>query len=61
MRHSLLTPRLDRRSILKTGLVLGVAQIAGPFIIKARGEEPIKIGMVERPVSSTEHSPQRAA
>jgi branched-chain amino acid transport system substrate-binding protein len=41
------TPRLNRRSILKTGLLIGAAQVASPFIIHARGEEPIKIGMVD--------------
>lgn len=34
-----------RRTILKTGMALGAVQFAGPFIIKARGEEPIKIGL----------------
>ena len=36
-----------RRTFLKTGIALGATQIVGaPFIITARGEEPVKIGMV---------------
>jgi branched-chain amino acid transport system substrate-binding protein len=36
-----------RRTILKAGVALGASQILGaPFIIAARGEEPVKIGMV---------------
>jgi branched-chain amino acid transport system substrate-binding protein len=41
--------KFSRRTLLKTGLALGAAQvISAPFILKsARGEEPIKIGMVD--------------
>jgi branched-chain amino acid transport system substrate-binding protein len=39
---------IDRRTILKSGAVIAAAQITSPFIIKARGETPIKIGMVDR-------------
>jgi branched-chain amino acid transport system substrate-binding protein len=41
---------LGRRTLLKAGLTLGAAQFAAPFIIKARGEEPIKIG-VDNPLT----------
>jgi branched-chain amino acid transport system substrate-binding protein len=41
------TPRLDRRSLLKATAAVGIAQVASPFIIAARGETPIKIGMVD--------------
>ncbi len=41
-----------RRSILKAGLALGAAQIAGPFIISARGEEPVRIGL-DDPLTGT--------
>jgi branched-chain amino acid transport system substrate-binding protein len=44
MLHRLSTRRFGRRSLLKAGLALGAAPLAGPFIINARGEEPIKIG-----------------
>jgi len=39
------TLRVGRRSLLKAGLALGAAQVASPFIINARGEEPIRIGL----------------
>src|SRR5215472_6282889 len=36
-----------RRTFLKVGVALGASQVIGaPFIIAARGEEPVKIGMV---------------
>ncbi len=39
--------RVDRRTILKAGAAIGAVQIASPFIIQARGEATIKIGMVD--------------
>ncbi len=36
-----------RRSILKAGAAIGALQIASPFIIQARGETPVRIGMVD--------------
>jgi branched-chain amino acid transport system substrate-binding protein len=47
MAQNALTRGVGRRTILRAGLLAGVAQIAGPFIIKARGEEPVKFGMVD--------------
>src|SRR6185437_10280725 len=38
---------IDRRTILKSGAVIAAAQITSPFIIKARGETPVRIGMVD--------------
>jgi len=38
---------IDRRTILKSGAVIAAAQITSPFIIKARGETPIRIGLVD--------------
>ena len=39
---------IRRRTLLKAGVALGASQvIAAPFIIKARGETPVKIGMVD--------------
>ncbi len=47
------SPRpLGRRSILKAGLALGAARVAGPFIITARGDEPVKIGLAD-PLTGT--------
>jgi branched-chain amino acid transport system substrate-binding protein len=38
---------IGRRRVVQLGLALGATQVIGaPFIIKARGEEPIKIGFV---------------
>jgi branched-chain amino acid transport system substrate-binding protein len=37
--------RLGRRKVLQAGLAIGAAQFVGPYIIKARGEEPIKVGV----------------
>src|ERR1700730_10347597 len=39
--------KIPRRSILKAGLATAALQITSPFIIKARGEAPVKIGMVD--------------
>jgi branched-chain amino acid transport system substrate-binding protein len=36
-----------RRSILKAGAALGALQVASPFIIAARGETPVKLGLVD--------------
>jgi branched-chain amino acid transport system substrate-binding protein len=44
------TGGLGRRTLLKAGLTVAVAQVAAPYIIKARGEEPIKIG-VDNPLT----------
>jgi branched-chain amino acid transport system substrate-binding protein len=38
---------IGRRTLLLSGATLGSMQLASPFIIKARGEAPIKIGMVD--------------
>jgi len=38
---------LRRRTLLKAGIALGASQVIGaPFIVASRGEEPVKIGMV---------------
>src|SRR5579862_1951266 len=39
--------RLNRRAVLKAGAALGIAQIASPFLVKALGDEPVKIGLVD--------------
>src|SRR5665213_1391308 len=39
---------VGRRTFIKAGIALGASPIIGaPFIIAARGEEPVKIGMVD--------------
>ncbi len=37
--------KVGRRTILKAGLAAGAMQFASPFIVRALGEEPIKIGL----------------
>jgi branched-chain amino acid transport system substrate-binding protein len=38
---------VDRRTILKTSAAIAAVQITSPFIIKARGETPVKIGFID--------------
>jgi branched-chain amino acid transport system substrate-binding protein len=38
---------VDRRTILRTGAALAAVQFSSPFIIKARGETPVRIGLVD--------------
>jgi branched-chain amino acid transport system substrate-binding protein len=36
---------IGRRGLLQAGLAIGALQVTSPFVVKALGEEPIKIGM----------------
>jgi branched-chain amino acid transport system substrate-binding protein len=47
MKAGPLSGALDRRTILTTGAAVATLQIASPFILTARGEAPVKIGMVD--------------
>jgi branched-chain amino acid transport system substrate-binding protein len=47
---------LDRRTLVKAGAALGLTQLAAPFVISARGETPIKIG-VDNPLTGTYAAP----
>jgi len=38
---------VDRRTLLKGGGVVAVSQMAAPFVVAARGETPVRIGMVD--------------
>src|SRR6516225_4546774 len=38
---------VDRRSLIKGAAAAGALQISSPFIIAARGETPVRIGMVD--------------
>lgn len=38
---------LHRRTLLKAGATIGGLQLASPFILSARGETPVKIGMID--------------
>ncbi len=37
----------NRRTILESGAVIVATQFTSPFIIKARGEAPVRIGIVD--------------
>jgi branched-chain amino acid transport system substrate-binding protein len=43
---------VDRRTVIKAGAAAGLAQFAAPFIIPARGDTPIRIG-VANPLTGT--------
>jgi len=43
---------LQRRTILKAGVALGATQVMSPFVVKALGETPVKVGWVD-PLSGT--------
>ena len=47
MKHEIHSMKLDRRTVIKTAVAAGVAQIASPFVITARAADAIKIGMVD--------------
>jgi branched-chain amino acid transport system substrate-binding protein len=38
---------IGRRSLIKAGVALGALPLAAPSIIQARGETPVKIGMID--------------
>ena len=44
---SKMTMPVRRRTVIQAGIALGASQVFGaPFVITARGDEPVKIGMV---------------
>jgi branched-chain amino acid transport system substrate-binding protein len=45
MSKRLLSRPVERRTVLRAGVALGAIQIASPFVVKALGEEPIKMGL----------------
>jgi len=52
MKSERFSMKLDRRSVLKTAAAAGALQVTSPFIIKALGEENIKIGL-DNPLTGT--------
>jgi branched-chain amino acid transport system substrate-binding protein len=56
MSKTLLTKKIGRRTLLRTGLAAGALPLASPFIIQARGEAPIKIGMID-PITGVYSAP----
>jgi branched-chain amino acid transport system substrate-binding protein len=47
MNQTILRPHTARRTLLKAAAAVGGLQVASPFIIKARGETPVKIGLID--------------
>src|ERR1700680_1625449 len=47
MTSPIFNPKFDRRTLIKGAAALGAFQVASPFIIQARGETAIRIGMVD--------------
>ncbi len=45
MSKDLIGRPVQRRTVLKAGLAIGAMQVASPFLVKALGEEPVKIGL----------------
>ncbi len=45
MFKDLISRPVQRRTMLKAGLAIGAMQVASPFLVKALGEEPVKIGL----------------
>jgi branched-chain amino acid transport system substrate-binding protein len=45
MPNTLFNYAVGRRTVLKAGIAIGAMQVASPFVVKALGEEPIKIGL----------------
>src|SRR6201993_3620331 len=52
MKECLADGSRQRRLVLKVAAAAGLMQVAAPFIIKARGEEPIKFGL-DDPLTGT--------
>ena len=50
-----MTP-VGRRKLLQAGLVLGASQVAGPFVLRARAADVVKIG-VDNPLTGTYAGP----
>jgi branched-chain amino acid transport system substrate-binding protein len=42
----------DRRKLIQAGLVLGAAQVASPFVLRARAADSVKIGL-DNPLTGT--------
>src|SRR5271169_922741 len=47
MRSQTFGAKFNRRTLIKCAAALGSFQVASPFIIQARGETPIRMGMVD--------------
>ncbi|HXZ16505.1 MAG TPA: ABC transporter substrate-binding protein [Roseiarcus sp.] len=47
---------VDRRSLVKSGLILAAAQVAGPFVMRARAADAVRIGL-DNPLTGTYAAP----
>jgi branched-chain amino acid transport system substrate-binding protein len=47
MTPQIFSGKIHRRTLLKGAVAAGVLQVTGPFVIRARGETPLRIGMVD--------------
>jgi len=47
---------VDRRSLVKSGLILAAAQVASPFVIRARAADAVRIGL-DNPLTGTYAGP----
>ena len=56
MSKDLISRPVQRRTVLKAGLAIGAMQVASPFLVKALGEEPVKIGL-DNPLTGTYAAP----
>ncbi len=45
MSGDIISRPVGRRRLLQAGLAIGAMQVTSPFVVKALGEEPIKIGL----------------
>ena len=45
MSKTIFSRPVQRRIVLKGGVALGTVQVASPFVVKALGEEPVKMGL----------------
>ncbi len=52
MSSDIFTNKLNRRTLVKTAAFAGLAQVASPFIVRALGDEPVKIGL-DNPLTGT--------
>ena len=59
MTNGILRRPTGRRTLLKAGLALGAAPLAGPFIVTARAADTVKIGL-DNPLTGTYAAPRAA-
>ncbi|HVZ54161.1 MAG TPA: ABC transporter substrate-binding protein [Pseudolabrys sp.] len=52
MNDRILTTGVNRRTVIKTAALAGVAQLASPFVITARADDVVKIGL-DNPLTGT--------